>query len=229
MDLELFFQILPDLIVRGLPVTASLSALSLVSGFLLAVPLVFLGRSSRVGLRALGAGYVFLFRGVPLLLQIVFLYYGLALLPAVRLVPGLWSALSEPFVCASLALSLNTAAYTSEIMRGALNAIPRGEIDAAHALGMGRWLVFSRIIVPRAVRLGLPAYTNEIILMIKSSSLASAITLLDVMGLARKLYADDYAPVEAFLAAAVVYLVVILSLTKVFRRIERYLTFGKTA
>ena len=147
-----------------------------------------------------------MFRGTPLLVQIFLIYYGLGQFEAIR-DSFLWTFFREPFWCAILALTLNTGAYTSEIIRGGIQSVPFAQIEAARACGMGRLLLFRRIVLPLAIRQALPAYGNEIILMVKASSLASTITLMEVTGIARGIIAKTFAPVEIFIVAGAIYLV----------------------
>ena len=136
----------------------------------------------------------------------------------------LWPLLREPYWCAILALALNTGAYTSEILRGAIQSIPQGQVEAARACGMGRFLTFRRIIVPIAIRQALPAYGNEIILMVKASSLASIITLLEITGLARRLIPQTYAVFEIFIVAGLIYLGLNFAIAQAVRWAEWRLT-----
>jgi len=221
LNLELMWESLPDLL-GGLVLTLELTVLSLVFGMVLALPLAAL-RTARSPLLWMPVyGYITFFRGTPLLVQIFLIYYGTGQFDWIRETP-LWPLLREAYWCAILAFSLNTAAYTAEILRGAIQAVPRGEIEAALALGMSRWLVFRLISLPSAFRLALPAYGNEIILVIKSSSLASTITLLDITGAARTLVAHTYAPYEVFLVAGALYLVLVLATTRLLAAVERWL------
>ena len=132
----------------------------------------------------------------------------------------LWPFFKEAYWCAIFTFTLNTSAYTAEILRGAIQAVPHGEIEAARATGMGRFLVLHRIIVPRAFRMALPAYGNEIILMLKGSALASTITLLDLTGVARVIVSRTFAPYELFLMAALMYLVLTLIIVRALKYIE---------
>ncbi len=222
MDLPLVLQSLPDL-ARGAWVTAQLVAGSLAAGFVLALGVALLRVSGRPWLWLPAFAYIFFFRGTPLLVQIYLVYYGLAQL---ALVQGsvLWVVLREPYACALVAFGLNTAAYTAEILRGAIQALPAGEIEAARSLGMSRLLLFRRIVFPKAFRLALPAYSNEVILMLKGSSLASTITILDLTGAARSIIARTYAPIEIFLAAAGLYLLITLVITRLVGTLERWLS-----
>jgi polar amino acid transport system permease protein len=200
-----------------------LIALALAIGILIGVP-VGLARSARIWwLRAPAYGYVFFFRGTPLLVQIFLVYYGLSQFALIR--EGvLWPILREPFWCAIIAFSLNTGAYTGEIIRGGIAGVPHGEIEAARALGMSRRLLLQRIILPRAFRLALPAYGNEIILMLKASALASTITLLDLTGVARTIIARTYMPIELFAMAGVIYLFLTFLITRAIHALEYHLS-----
>ena len=134
-----------------------------------------------------------------MLVQLFLVYYGLAQFDAVRNSP-MWPYLRDPFWCATVTMTLHTAAYIAEILRGAIQAIPPGEIEAARALGMSKPKAMFYIILPRAARIGLPAYSNEVILMLKASALASTVTLLELTGMARTIIARTYLPVEIFFA-----------------------------
>ena len=173
-------------------------------------------------MRALPYGYIFFLRGTPLLVQLFLVYYGLAQFEAVRQ-SAFWPVLRDPYWCAVITLTLHTAAYIAEILRGAIQAIPPGEIEAARALGMSRGQALLRIILPRAARIGLPAYSNEVILMLKASALASTITLLELTGMARTIIARTYLPVEIFFAAGMFYLLIAFVLVRGFKLLERWL------
>jgi His/Glu/Gln/Arg/opine family amino acid ABC transporter permease subunit len=227
LNVELMWESVPDLL-GGLLVTLELTVLSLVLGMVLALPLAAMRTARSPVLWMPAYGYITFFRGTPLLVQIFLIYYGTGQFDWIKETP-LWPLLREAYWCAILAFSLNTAAYTAEILRGAIQAVPRGEIEAALALGMSRWLVFRLVSLPRAFRLALPAYGNEIILVIKSSSLASTITLLDITGVARTLVAHTYAPYEIFLVAGALYLVLVLATTRVLAAVERWLAVEAAA
>ncbi|MCE3250066.1 MAG: transporter permease [Geminicoccaceae bacterium] len=175
MNLELMWQSVPKLL-GGLVLTLELVTLSLLLGFVVAVGIALMRVSPYRALSGLAYVYVFVFRGTPLLVQIFLIYYGLGQFEAIR-DSFLWTFFREPFWCAILALTLNTGAYTGEIIRGGIESVPWGQIEAARACGMSRVLLFRRIVFPIAIRQALPAYGNEVILMVKSSSLASTITL----------------------------------------------------
>lgn len=173
-------------------------------------------------MRALPYAYIFFFRGTPLLVQLFLVYYGLAQFDSVR-ESSLWPYLRDPFWCATATMTLHTAAYIAEILRGAIQAIPPGEIEAARALGMSRPKTLFYIILPRATRIGLPAYSNEVILMLKASALASTVTLLELTGMARTIIARTYLPVEIFFAAGLFYLLMAYILVRGFKLLERWL------
>ncbi|MQU07673.1 ABC transporter permease subunit [Pseudomonas helleri] len=218
---ELFIKWLPKLI-QGATLTLELTALSVIAGLIVAIPLG-IARSSKLWyVRSLPYGYIFFFRGTPLLIQLFLVYYGLGQFEAVR-ESVLWPYLRDPFWCAVLTMTLHTAAYIAEILRGAIQAIPPGEIEAARALGMSRGKTLLHIVLPRAARIGLPAYSNEVILMLKASSLASTVTLLELTGMTRTIIARNYQTVDMFLIAGVIYLVMSFVLIQGFKLLERWL------
>ncbi|WP_110972003.1 MULTISPECIES: ABC transporter permease [Pseudomonas] len=221
MNWEVIIKWLPRL-AQGATLTLELLAISVIVGLIIAIPLG-IARSSRLWyVRAVPYGYIFFFRGTPLLVQLFLVYYGLAQFEAVKS-SALWPYLRDPFWCTALTMTLHTAAYIAEILRGSLQAIPRGEIEAARALGMSRATAMLHIMLPRAARIGLPAYSNEVILMLKASALASTVTLLDITGMARTIIARTYMPVEIFFAAGVFYLVISFVLVQGFKGLERWL------
>ncbi|GAA0788996.1 ABC transporter permease [Marinobacterium sediminicola] len=217
-DWSVIVEYFPRL-VDGIWVTLELVFLSGLLGLLLAVPLALMRASHNPWLRALPFGYIFFFRGTPLLVQIFLIYYGASQFEAVR-ESVLWPVLREPYWCAIIAFTLNTAAYSAELIRGAIHAIPKGELEAADAFGMSKAMKVRRIVLPRAFGIVLPAYGNELILMLKSSSLASTITLLDITGAARTIIARTYTPLEIFLAAGVLYLIITAVMIGCFRLLE---------
>jgi arginine/ornithine transport system permease protein len=164
--------------------------------------------------------FTYVIRGTPLLVQLFLLYYGLAQFEAVR-ASVLWPWLSSAWFCAVLAFAVNTCAYTTEILHGAMKAVPSGENEAAKALGMSRWVMLRRIVLPSAFRRALPAYGNEVVLMLHATSLASVVTLYDLTGAARELNSVHYLPFEAFITAAVFYAVITAVLVALFRAAER--------
>lgn len=204
MDWELMWDSLPRLL-GAMPLTLLLVFASLLFGAGVAFATALLRLSGNRVAEKLTAAYVFVFRGTPLLVQIFLIYYGLGQFEAVR-DSFLWPMLREPMWCAILALTLNTGAYTSEILRGAILSVPLGQVEAARACGMSRVLTFRRIVLPVAIRQMLPAYGNEMILMVKASSLASTITMLEITGLARKIISQSFAVFEIFILAGAIYL-----------------------
>ncbi len=219
MNTEAITASLP-LYLSGLWVTLALLVLALVIGLAAALPLAMLRSLPSAWLWRPVWGFTYVIRGTPLLVQLFLLYYGLAQFEAVRASP-LWPWLSSAWFCAVAAFAINTAAYTTEILAGAMRAVPAGEIEAARALGMSRLLLLRRIVLPSAFRRALPAYGNEVVLMLHGTSLASVVTLLDLTGSAREVNARYYAPFEAFITAALFYLGVTLIVVALFRQAER--------
>ena len=206
----------------GLVTTTQLVFLSLVIGLVMAVPLA-IGRSS--GHRWISLPiylYTYVFRGTPLLIQLYIIYYGVVFFDGIQ-ETFLWPMLREAFYPALIAFTLNTAAYTTEIFRGAIKATGRGEIEAARAYGMSDALMMRRIILPSAFRRALPAYGNEVIFMLHASAIASVVTLMDLTGAARFVYARFYAPFEAFLFVAAIYLCLTFAILYFFRWLEKRL------
>jgi octopine/nopaline transport system permease protein len=222
MNFALMWESIPQLL-GGLVLTLELVALSLLLGFLVAVGVALMRVSSYQALSGFAYAYVFVFRGTPLLVQIFLVYYGLGQFEAIR-DSFLWVFFREPFWCAILAYTLNTGAYTSEIIRGGIQSVPYGQIEAARACGMGRLLLFRRIVFPIAIRQALPAYGNEIMLMVKASSLASTITLMEVTGVARSIISKTFAPVEVFIVAGAIYLLINFLVSQAVRHAEHRLS-----
>jgi len=207
-------------LLEGALLTLELVLFSGFIGLMLAVPLGLMRISSRPWLRAFPLAYIFFFRGTPLLIQIFLVYYGASQFEFIKN-SALWPILKEPYWCAIITFALHTAAYIAEILRGAIQSIPKGEIEAAKALGMSYPLMLRRIILPRAFGIMMPAYGNEVILMLKGSALASTITLLDLTGMARTVIARTYTPLEIFFAAGVIYLIISALLVFLFRYLEK--------
>ena len=212
---ESFFQIL-----KGLSTSLEIILLSLMLGLMFSIVIVIMRLSKNMLLNTFSRSFVFIIRGTPLLVQIYFIYYGLAQFPAVR-DSIVWIVLKEPFWCGVLALTINTAAYTSEIIRSGLNSIIKGQIESATAFGMTKFMAFKRILLPQAIRQSIPAYSNEIILMIKASSLVSIITIMEMTGIARKIISKTFAPIEVFIAAEIIYLILNYLVTEIFKKIEK--------
>ncbi|NTH65928.1 ABC transporter permease [Agrobacterium rhizogenes] len=222
MDLNLIFESI-GVLAGGVLLTLALTLLSLTIGFVVSVPLSFLRASSNRFLSGSVLIYTYVFRGTPLLVQLFLIYYGLGQLEIVRN-SILWPLLREPFWCALLAFSLNSAAYTTEVFRAGIQAVPRGIVEAAQTLGLSRIMQMRLIIFPLAFRTVLPSYANEVIGMLKASSLASTVTLLEIIGLARRMVSETFAPYEIFLAAGLIYLFLTLVISKFFQMLETHLS-----
>ncbi len=222
MNYQAMIDAIPKLL-EGTVLTLELVVFALLLGMIIALPIALMRVSANSVVRAIPYGYIFFFRGTPLLVQIFLVYYGASQFEAVR-ESSLWPILREPYWCAILAFSLNTGAYTAEILRGAIQAVPFGQVEAARTMGMSVTQTYRRIILPQAMRIGLPAYGNEVILMIKGSALASTITLLDLLGMTRTLIARNYLAVEMFIAAGLIYLLLSFILTQAFKHLEIRLT-----
>ena len=206
MRLELMYESFFK-IVEGIPLTLQVVSISTILGIFLAVA-VALMRISGNRLMSLPAYYfVYLIRGTPLLLQLYFVYYGLSQFEAIR-ESILWPILKEPYWCGIITLTISTGAYSSEIIRGGILSVSKNYIEASGALGLSQIKTFMLITLPITVRQALPAYGNELILMVKASSLISIVTLMEITGIARTIISKTYAPVEIFLVAGSIYLVI---------------------
>ncbi|MBB1488244.1 ABC transporter permease [Oceanospirillum sediminis] len=217
---DVIFENLPKLL-DGALLTLELVLISGLIGVMLSLPLALMRVSKRRWLQAFPFAYIFFFRGTPLLIQIFLVYYGASQFDVIR-ESALWPILREPYWCAIITFALHTAAYIAELLRGAIQSIPKGEIEAAKALGMSYPLMLRRIILPRAFGIMMPAYGNEVILMLKGSALASTITLLDLTGMARTIIARTYTPLEIFLAAGIIYLIISALIIGLFRMLENH-------
>jgi len=217
---DVVFENLPKLL-DGALLTLELVLISGLIGVMLSLPLALMRVSKRRWLQAFPFAYIFFFRGTPLLIQIFLVYYGASQFDVIR-ESALWPILREPYWCAIITFALHTAAYIAELLRGAIQSIPKGEIEAAKALGMSYPLMLRRIILPRAFGIMMPAYGNEVILMLKGSALASTITLLDLTGMARTIIARTYTPLEIFLAAGIIYLIISALIIGLFRMLENH-------
>ncbi len=204
---------------QGLKTTLLLVSVSLFLGFMMAVPLAVLRTSKSVLIQAPIRAYVYFFRGTPLLVQMFIVYYGFGQFNAIK-ASVLWPLFQEAYFCALFAFTLNTAAYTTEIIRGAIEATPHGEVEAAKAAGMSRLLMLRRIVLPSAFRRALPQYSNEIIFMLHGSSLASVITIIDITGAARIINSRFYSPYEAFLTAAAFYMSITFLIVFLVKKLE---------
>lgn len=222
MNFELMIETFPKLL-SGLNLTIQLVTISLFLGFCLAVGLALLRLSNNTFLSFFAKTYIFYFRGTPLLVQIFLIYYGIAQFEIIR-ESFVWSFFKEAYWCGILALTLNTCAYSSEIIRGGIQSVPFGQIESAKSIGMSGFLLYRRIILPIAFRQALPAYGNEMILMVKATSLVSTITLMEVTGIARLIIAKTFSPVEVFIVAGLIYLTINFIITRLVNFCEIKLT-----
>lgn len=218
MDFVLIIDSTPK-ILGGMWLTLQMVTLSLSIGFVCAVGVALIRVSSVSWAVALVRGYVFVMRGTPLLVQLFLIYYGLGQFAFIR-DSFLWVFLREPYFCAILALAINTTAYGSEIIRGGLESVSWGEKEAARAFGMSGVLLFRRIVFPIAIRQALPAYGNEAILMVKATSLASTITMMEMTGIAGEIMSETYQPMEPFIVAGSLYLLINFVLTRLVQGAE---------
>jgi arginine/ornithine transport system permease protein len=208
-----------DIYFQGLKNTFMLVSISLVIGLFLAIPLAVLRTSKNIFIQSPIRAYVYFFRGTPLLVQMFLIYYGMGQFESIK-ATFLWHFFKEAYFCALFAFTLNTGAYTTEIIRGAIEATPHGEIEAAKAAGMSRMLMLRRIVLPSAFRRALPTYSNEIIFMLHGSSLASVITIIDITGAARIINSRFYSPLEAFLTAAAFYMSITFLIVFLVKKLE---------
>ena len=204
MDLDFMLGHLPRML-KATTLTIQLTILSLFFGVFVGAFFAVLRTSKNKILYLISYYYSYIFRGTPLLVQIFIIYFGLAQLEWVR-ESFLWVFLKEPYSCAILAFTLNTGAYSSEIFRSAFETINKGIIEAAEGLGLNKINTFFKIKLPIAIRQSLPAYGNEMILMLKGTSLASTVTLLDLTGVAKHIISTTFRPVEVFIVAGSIYL-----------------------
>ena len=200
MDLDLMINSLPKLLSATLT-TLKLLSLSLIFGLIIGLIFAIM----RLSKNKFVSNFSYVFRGTPLLVQIFIIYFGLGQIEYLRSTI-LWNILKEPYWCAIIAFALNTGAYTSEILRSAFQTIKPGLIEAGKSLGISSKIIFYKIQIPIAIRQSLPAYGNEIILMLKGTSLASTVTLMDLTGVAKYIISTTFKPVEVFIVAGSIYL-----------------------
>lgn len=206
--------------LTGIKNTILLVVVGLSFGAVIALPMAII-RWKRVPVLAKAIGvFVYVFRGSPMLVQAYLLYYGLAQFESVRN-SMFWVVLKEPWWCAAIAFAINSAAYQVEIYRGGLDAVPRGEIEATAAIGMSQGIALRHVILPSALRRCLPMMANESIFLLHGSAIASMLTITDVLGAGRKLNAQYYLAYEGFLAATVIYMVLVYIITRILGWVER--------
>ncbi|MGB1238953.1 MAG: ABC transporter permease [Pseudomonadales bacterium] len=220
MDWEIFAESVPA-ILSAVPTTLSLVGISLFFGFFLAVAVALSRLSENFALNKVAYLFVYLFRSTPLLIQIFLIYYGSGQFRAELESVGLWQFFKEPWFCAILALTLNTAAYTSEIIRGGILSVPAGLVEAGKVCGMNTLQRFKRIVFPLAMRQALPGYGNEVILMVKSTSLVSTITIMDMTGAYKEIASEYFSPFEPIIVAGSIYLALNFIVTRMIAYAEQ--------
>ena len=204
MDLELMITSFPKLL-NATVITLKLLSLSLFFGLFIGLLFAVMRLNKNYVINKIAYGYSYVFRGTPLLVQIFIIYFGFGQIEFIR-ESILWVILKEPYWCAIIAFALNTGAYTSEILRSAFQTISRGYIEAGKSLGIPSKIIFYKIQIPIAIKQSLPAYGNEIILMLKGTSLASTVTLMDLTGVAKYIISTTFKPIEVFIVAGSIYL-----------------------
>ena len=219
MDWKIIIDSLP-LYMAGIRTTLVLLVISLVSSFVLAIPLAMARVSQRQWVSKPVWFYTYVLRGTPLLVQLFILYHGLAQFEAVRESP-LWFLFKNAWFCAWLAFTLNSTAYTTEIFAGALKATSVGEIEAARSYGLSGFKLYSRILLPSALRRALPQYSNEVVGLMHATAIASTVTLVDITRVARDVYANHLFVTESFGVAAVIYFLLTFTLVGIFKLLEK--------
>ena len=225
MDFELMVNSFPKLLSATL-ITLKLLSVSLIIGLFIGLFFAILRLSKNFFVNKFAYGYSYLFRGTPLLVQIFIIYFGLGQIEYLRST-FLWIVLKEPYWCAIIAFALNTGAYTSEILRSAFQTIKSGIIEAGKSLGISNKIIFYKIQLPIAIRQSLPAYGNEIILMMKGTSLASTVTLMDLTGVAKYIISTTFKPIEVFIVAGGIYLFMTFIIHNVIKFLEKKYSFSQ--
>ena len=219
MDLSLMASSLPKLLSAAV-ITIKLLSASLIIGLFIGLLFAILRLSKNSIINRFAYAYSYVFRGTPLLVQIFIIYYGLGQIEYFRST-FLWVIFKEPYWCAIIAFALNTGAYTSEILRSAFQTIKPGIVEAGKSLGISNRIIFYKIQIPVAIRQSLPAYGNEIILMMKGTSLASTVTLMDITGVAKHIVSTTYKPLEIFITAGGIYLFMTFLIHNVIKYLEK--------
>ena len=219
MDIELMINSFPKLLNATL-ITLKLLSVSLIVGLFIGLGFAILRMNNNKLINKFAYGYSYIFRGTPLLVQIFIIYFGLGQIEYLR-TTFLWVVLKEPYWCAIIAFSLNTGAYTSEILRSAFQTIKPGYLEAGRSLGIPSKIIFTKIQIPIAIKQSLPAYGNEIILMLKGTSLASTVTLMDLTGVAKYIISTTFKPVEVFIVAGGIYLFMTFIIHNVIKFLEK--------
>ena len=223
MDIELMISSFPKLLNATL-ITLKLLSVSLILGLFIGLGFAILRMNNNLLINKFAYGYSYIFRGTPLLVQIFIIYFGLGQIEYLR-TTFLWVILKEPYWCAIIAFTLNTGAYTSEILRSAFQTIKPGIIEAGKSLGISNKIIFYKIQIPIAIRQSLPAYGNEIILMMKGTSLASTVTLMDLTGVAKYIISTTFKPIEVFIVAGSIYLFMTFVIHNLIKLLEKKYSF----
>ena len=217
MDFSLIIESLP-IYLSGLWTTVWLVGISLIIGLSVSIPMAIARNSKNYALSMPAWAFIYFFRGTPLLVQLYLIYYGMDQFFPVK--DTLWE---NAWFCALVAFVLNTSAYTAEIIRGAINGLPKGEVEAAKAYGMSKFKTYRRIILPSALRRALPVYSNEVIFMLHGSAVAGIVTIMDLTGAARLVNSRYYAPFESFLTAGLFYMSLTFIILWCFKQAEKRL------
>ena len=223
MDIDLIITSFPKLIVASFT-TIKLLSVSLLIGLFIGLFFALIRINDNIIFGKIAYGYSYVFRGTPLLVQIFIIYYGFGQVELIR-ESIFWSVLKEPYWCAVIAFALNTGAYTSEILRSAFQTIKPGLIEAGRSLGVNSKIIFYKIQIPIAIRQSLPAYGNEIILMLKGTSLASTVTLMDLTGVAKYIISTTFKPIEVFIIAGSIYLFFTFIIHNIIKVLEKKYSF----
>jgi octopine/nopaline transport system permease protein len=224
MDLELMINSFPKLLSAAV-ITLKLLSVSLIIGLFIGLFFAILRLNKNIFINRFAYGYSYIFRGTPLLVQIFIIYFGLGQIEYLRSTV-LWVILKEPYWCAIIAFALNTGAYTSEILRSAFQTIKPGIIEAGKSLGISNKVIFHKIQIPIAIRQSLPAYGNEIILMMKGTSLASTVTIMDLTGVAKYIISTTFKPIEVFIVAGGIYLFMTFIIHNLIKFLEKKYSFN---
>ena len=224
MDLELMINSFPKLLSAAV-ITLKLLSVSLIIGLFIGLFFAILRLNKNIFINRFAYGYSYIFRGTPLLVQIFIIYFGLGQIEYLRSTV-LWVILKEPYWCAIIAFALNTGAYTSEILRSAFQTIKPGIIEAGKSLGISNKVIFYKIQIPIAIRQSLPAYGNEIILMMKGTSLASTVTIMDLTGVAKYIISTTFKPIEVFIVAGGIYLFMTFIIHNIIKFLEKKYSFN---
>ena len=219
MDINLMITSFPKLLSATV-ITLKLLSLSLFFGLFIGLLFAILRLNKNIFINKFAYGYSYAFRGTPLLVQIFIIYFGLGQIEYFRST-FLWVIFKEPYWCAIIAFALNTGAYTSEILRSAFQTIKPGFIEAGKSLGIPSKIIFYKIQIPIAIRQSLPAYGNEIILMLKGTSLASTVTLMDLTGVAKYIISTTFKPIEVFIVAGSIYLFITFVVHNIIKYLEK--------